>query len=156
MDINVTLFGEMLTFAVLVWVMMKYIWPPLMKVIQERQEKIAEGLAAAEQSKRDLEMTQAKIAEQLQQAKSAAIEVLDRSRKQAETFIEESKVMARAERDKMLGQAKMDLEREVNRVKSEMQQQTVDLVIAATEKILQQKVDDATRKKLVDELIISI
>lgn len=156
MDINVTLFGEMLTFAVLVWVMMKYIWPPLMKVIQERQEKIAEGLEAAEKSKHELELTKASISEQLNIAKTQAVAVLDRAHQQAEVFIEESRILVQAERAKMLVQAKLDLEREVNRIKRELQQQTADLVIAATEKILRQKIDSATQKKLIDELISSV
>lgn len=156
MDINITLFGEMLTFAILVWVMMKYIWPPLMQVIQERQQKITEGLAAAEQSKHELELTQASIAEQLWQARAKVAAVLDKAEQQAEAFIEQSKVTAQTERAKILAQAKLELEREVNKTKGELQQQTVDLVITATEKILRQKVDAETQNKLIDELIASV
>lgn len=156
MNINVTLFGEMLTFAVLVWVMMKYIWPPLMKIIAERQEKIALGLEAGAEGRRELESARTDITKQLQQAKIQATAMLDQANQQANSFLEECKVNAKTERSKILAQAKLDLEQEISKAKDELQQQTVDLVIAATGKILQQNVDEATQKKLVDKLITSI
>ncbi|MBU0744965.1 MAG: F0F1 ATP synthase subunit B [Gammaproteobacteria bacterium] len=156
MDINVTLFGEMLTFAVLVWVVAKYIWPPLMQVIQERQEKIALGLEAAARGQHELKLTQENITKQLRQAKLDAAKVLDLANQQANNFLEEVKVSAQLERSKMLVQAKLDLEQEVHKAKEELQKQTVDLVITATEKILQQKVDEVAQGKLIDKLISSI
>jgi F-type H+-transporting ATPase subunit b len=156
MDINITLLGEMLTFAVLVWVMMKYIWPPLMKAIEERQQKIADGLAAAERGKNELELAQTNIAEQLRQTKNKAIVILNQASAQANDCFEKKKAEAEEERIKLLAQAKIDIEQEVNSAKYILQQQTADLVIAATEKILQQKIDSVAQKKLVNELISSI
>ncbi|HBY55596.1 MAG TPA: ATP synthase F0 subunit B, partial [Coxiellaceae bacterium] len=89
MNINLTLFGEMLTFAILVWVIMKYIWPPLMKAIQERQEKIAAGLEAAQRGQRELKLIQTNAAEQIHQAKIKASTILDQANQQATAFIEE-------------------------------------------------------------------
>lgn len=156
MNINVTLFGEMLTFAVLVWVMMRYIWPPLMKAIEERQQKIATGLEAAERGKNALELAQTNIAEQLRQTKIEAATMLNQANQQAGDVIEKTKAAAEGERVKILAQAKIDIEQEVNSAKYVLQQQTVDLAITAAEKILQQKIDDVTQKKMVDELIASI
>ena len=156
MNINLTLFGEMLTFAVLVWVIAKYIWPPLVKIIQERQEKIAAGLEAAERGQRELKLIQTNAAEQIHQAKIKATAILDQANQQANGFIEEGKISAQTERAKILAQAKLNLEQEVNKTKDELQQHVVDLVIATTEKILQQKVDETTQKNLIDKLITNI
>lgn len=156
MDINVTLFGEMITFAVLVWVTMKYIWPPLLNLIQERQQKISSGLEAAERGQRELAAAQIKIAEELRQAKSKAATIIDQANLQANNFIEASKTTAQVDRNKMLAQTKIDLEQEVNRAKYLLRQQSVAMVIAATEKILQQKIDDATQKQFIDVLISKI
>lgn len=156
MDINLTILGEMITFAILVWVMMKYIWPPLMNAIAERQKKIADGLEAAEQAKRDLEFAKTKATEQLHQAKAQATNIIDQAKQQGNSFIQDSKVNAQKERDKILAQAKLDIEHESNKVKYNLQQQSAELIVAATEKILQQKIDDATQKKLIDQLIVNI
>jgi len=156
MNINLTLFGEMLTFAVLVWVIAKYIWPPLVKIIQERQEKIAAGLEAAERGQRELKLIQTNAAEQIHQAKIKATAILDQANQQANGFIEEGKISAQTERTKILAQAKLNLEQEVNKTKDELQQHVVDLVIATTEKVLQQKVDETTQRNLIDKLITNI
>ncbi len=156
MNINLTLLGEMLTFAVLVWVMMKYIWPPLMKALEERQQKIAAGLEAAERGKRALELAKDNVAEQLRQTKAEAAAMLSQAGEQASELAEKVRATAEEERVKILAQAKIDIEQEVNKAKDILQQQMAGLVIMATEKILKQKVDDVTQKKLIDELISSI
>ena len=149
MDINITLFGEMLTFAVLVWATMRYIWPPLTKVMEERQKKIAAGLAAAKQGQDALEMARKNIAEQLREAKVKAVVILDQANRQANNLIEEGRNKAQSECAKILAKSKLDIEQEINKTKQELQQQTANLVIAATEKILQQKIDAATQQKLI-------
>ena len=128
----------------------------MIKIIEERQEKIAAGLEAAEQGRRDLERARVNIDEQLRQAKVQAATMLDQANQQANDFLGACKANAQIERDKILAQAKLDLEQEVNKAKAGLQQQAVDLVIATTEKVLQQKVDDVTREKLIDKLISNI
>ena len=156
MDINLTLFGEMLTFAVLVWVMMKYIWPPLIKALEERQQKIASGLEAAERGKHELELAQINVAEQLHKTKAEASLMLNQAGRQANDILEKTKAAATEARAQILAQAKIDIEQEISSAKYILQQQTAELVVAATEKILQQKVNDVTQKKLIDELIANI
>jgi len=156
MDINLTLFGEMLTFAVLVWVTMKYIWPPLVKVMEERQQKIADGLEAAKRGQEALKLAQKNITQQLQEAKDRATTILDQANQQANQLIEEGKVKAQEECTKILAKARLDVEQEINNTKHELQQQTADLVIAATEKILQQRIDKTTHQKLIDQVIAEI
>jgi F-type H+-transporting ATPase subunit b len=156
MDINMTLFGEMITFAVLVWATMKYIWPPLTKAMQERQQKIAAGLAAAERGQHALELAQKNVNQQLQAVKTKAALILDQAHQQATNLIEEGRINAQNEYAKILTKAKLDLEQEINKTKRELQQQTANLVIAATKKILQQKVDETTQQQLINQLIAEI
>ncbi|MEI8055306.1 MAG: F0F1 ATP synthase subunit B [bacterium] len=156
MDINVTLFGEMLTFAVLVWATMKYIWPPLTKVMEERQKKIAAGLEAAQQGQYALELAQKNIDKQLREAKAKVAIILDQASQQANNLVEEGRIKAQSECAKILAKSKLDIQQEINKTKQELQQQTADLVIAATEKILQQKIDTATQQKLINQLIADI
>jgi len=156
MDLNLTLLGEMITFGMLVWFMMKYIWPPFMRVLEERQKKIADGLEAAERGKNDLKIAQEQVKKQMRKAKIEASTILDKANKQAISFVEEGKTNAQKERNKILAQADQDIEIAANKAKNSLQKQTVDLVMAATEKVLQQKVDSATQKKLVDEMIAKI
>lgn len=156
MDINVTLFGEMITFSILVWVMMRYIWPPLMKAIQERQQKIAAGLEAAERGQHELETAKLTATEHLHQTKIKANAIVDQAKIEAINIVEESKVNARIEHDKILALGKLELTQEINVAKSELQKQTSDLVIAIAEKILQQKIDATTQNKLIDDLIAKI
>lgn len=156
MNINATLFGEMLTFAVLVFVTMKYIWPPLMKIMQERQEKIAAGLDAAQRGQYALELAQKNIAKQLHATKTKASTILDQAAQQANNLIEESKSKAQDEYTKILAKARLDIEQEINKTKHELQEQTASLVITATEKILKQKIDATMQQKLIDQLITEI
>jgi F-type H+-transporting ATPase subunit b len=156
MNINLTLFGEILTFMVLVWVTMKYVWPPLTKIMEERQQKIAEGLEAAKRGQYALDTAQKNIAAQLHEAKAKAAVLLDQANRQANNLIEESKIKAQEECAKILAKAKLDIEQEINNTKKELQQQTVDLVIAATEKILKNNIDPRIQKELLDKLITEI
>src|SRR3989338_9394725 len=97
MNINATLGGQMLTFAVLIWVTMKYIWPPVIKAMEERQKKIAEGLAAAERGKHELELAHRKVAEQLRDAKTQAAEILEQAGHRANAMMDDAKEQARHE-----------------------------------------------------------
>jgi F-type H+-transporting ATPase subunit b len=156
MNLNATLLGEMLTFAVLIWVTMKYIWPPVTKAMQERQQKIAAGLEAAQRGQRTLEIAQKNVTQQLQEAKDRAAEILDHANQQANNLIEEGKTKTQDECAKILSQAKLEIEQEISNSKKELQKQTVDLVITATEKMLEQKIDKKSQEKLINQLIKEI
>src|SRR3989338_1061066 len=112
MNLNFTLLGEMLTFIVFVWFTMQFIWPPLIKVLAERREKIAAGLAAAEKTKRDLELAHHKVTELLTEAKAQAAQMIEQASQRANHIIEEAKGRARDECDRLLVIAKTDIERE--------------------------------------------
>lgn len=156
MDINLTLFGEMLTFAILIWATMKYVWPPILKAMQERQEKIAAGLVAAERSEQLMASARTKASSYLRANKAKTAIIFANANEQANQIIEASKIKAQEESDKILVKAKLDIEQEQNKAKQELHKQTADLVVAATEKLLLQKIDATTQQNLINKFITEI
>lgn len=156
MDINLTLFGEMITFAIFVWFTMRFVWPPLTNALAERREKIAAGLAAAEKAKRDLELAQHKVTEILTEAKAQAAQLIEQANQRANHIIEESKTRARDEGNRLLTIAKSDIEREVNAARDDLMQQISSLVISGAEKVLQHEVNKSANDKLIAEMIAEL
>ncbi len=156
MNINLTLFGEMITFAIFVWFTMRFVWPPLTKALEERREKIAAGLAAADKSKRDLELTQHKVAEILNDAKAQAAQMVELANQRANHIVEESKARAREEGDRLLEMARNDIEREVNSARDALMNQISSLVISGAEKVLQHEVNKSANDKLISEMMSGI
>lgn len=156
MEINATLLGQLLTFAVFVWFTMKYIWPPIMKAMQEREQKIADGLLAAERGHHELELAQHKAAEQLRDAKIHAAEILEQANKRATHIVEEAKARAREEGERLLAIANNDIEQEMQSAREELRHEVTKLVISGAEKILVRSMDTTTQHELVERLIAEI
>jgi F-type H+-transporting ATPase subunit b len=150
MNINLTLFGQMVSFAVFVWFTMKFVWTPIVKALEERKGKIADGLAAAERGHHAKELAQQKAAESLQEAKHQAAEIVSLAQKRAAEIVEEAKVDARGEGERLLTAAKAEIDQESNRVKEHLREQVAQLALAAAEKILQKEIDAAKHKDLLD------
>src|SRR5687768_4228907 len=112
MNLNLTLLGEMLTFAIFIWFTMRFVWPPLMAALEERREKIAAGLAAADKGHRELEMAQHKIDEMMTEAKGQVAHIIEQANQRANHIIEEAKARARVEGDRLITLAKRDVEQE--------------------------------------------
>lgn len=156
MDINVTLFGEIITFALLVWVTMKYIWPPLTKALDARQKKIADGLEAAEKSKRNLELTEKNITKQLREAKLSASTIIDQANQRVAQMIEEAKQTASEEGKKLLTVAQSGIAAETENAKHLLQKEIANIVLEVTHKVLQQKITPEINQQLVDQFIVEI
>lgn len=156
MDINLTLLGEILTFAVLVFVTMKYIWPPLTEAMEERQQKIAAGLAASERGQHDMEIAQQKATAILNEAYQKAQTLIDQAQKEMTTLLEDAKITAKKEGDKIITASQVALEKEKLLAKQELQKYLAELTIAATKQLLQEKVDPKLNQNLVDNFIQSI
>lgn len=156
MDINITLFGEMLTFMVLLWVMAKYIWPQLTKAIEERQQQIIEGVEAAKKGHKDLAVAQQKIAEQLQQARDQAEFILKQAQQKSATLIEQSKIEVQRERSKVLAQVEEEVKLVYSRASVELQQHTVELAVAVAKKAIEQNFDDESQDRLINRIIAGI
>jgi F-type H+-transporting ATPase subunit b len=150
MNINLTLFGQMVSFALFVWFTMKYIWPPIVKALEERQAQIAEGLATAERGRHEQELARKRARDTLQKAKAQTAEMIGLAQKRATEILEEAKVEARAEGERLLTTAHAEIERERNRMKDQLREQVGQLALAAAERILQQEIDATKHKELLD------
>jgi F-type H+-transporting ATPase subunit b len=156
MDINFTLIGQILTFVVFIWFTLKYVWPPITKAMQEREQHIADGLAAADKGQRDLELATHKSVEILQEAKINAARIVDQANKRGSRIIEESKESARQESQRLIDQAYAEIEQHVNQVKRDLQKQAADLALIMAEKIVQRDIDANTHKQLLAGLVTEI
>ena len=152
MNINLTLFGQTIAFAIFVWFTMKFVWPPITAAMQARQKKIAEGLDAAGRAQRDLQMAQEKAAQTLRETKEQAAEILDKANKTANAIVEEAKQQARGEGERLLAGAKAEIEVEVNRAKDQLRAEVAALAVAGAEKILESSVDAKAHNDLVAKL----
>jgi F-type H+-transporting ATPase subunit b len=135
---------------------MKYVWPPLNNAIEARQNKIADGLAATERAEKDLELTQAKMAEQLKEAKAQSAEIIEQAKKRATQIVDEETQKGHDEREKIIAQGTAEVEAERNRVREELRQQVSVLAIAGAEKILERQIDAAAHSDILDKLVAEL
>lgn len=154
MNVNlITLLGQMITFGLLVWFTMKFVWPPLMRAMEARQKTIADGLAAGERGKHNLEMAQQKAGEILRQARAEAVEAVAAAGKHAATLVDDAKVQARSEGEKILQAARAEIERERNAAREQLRQQVAVLAVSGAARILEREIDAKTHAKLIDGLV---
>lgn len=141
MNINLTLLAQAVSFAILIWFTVKFVWPPLLTAVETRQKTIADGLAAAERGKHDLELAAKRAADELRGAKEKASEIIALAEKRANDIIEEAKNNAKTEGDRIIAGAKAEIDQEVNRAKEGLRQQVAELAVAGAEKILRREID---------------
>ena len=156
MNIIATLIGQAIAFAVFVWFCMKFVWPPLLGAIEERQKIIADGLEASDQAEKDLAVAQAQAAEQLKEAKAQAAEIIEQAKKRAKVLVDEETQRGHSERENIIAQGYAEIDAERNRAKEDLRKQVSALAIAGAEKILAREIDKDAQAdivaKLVDEL----
>lgn len=156
MEINATLLGQLITFAILVWFVMKYVWPPITKALHEREKKIAAGLEAAERSKRELDMAEHKALTIIREAKQEASQLIDQAHKRSSVLIDEAKDNARIEGQRLIDHAREEITRELNQAKDGLRKQFAALAVAGAEKIIQRNLDVTTQTALLDEFVAEI
>ena len=152
MNINLTLLGQMISFAVFVWFTMKFVWPPIVKALEDRKAQIAAGLAEAERGHHEKELAQKRAAEVLHEAKTQAGEIINQAQKRAAEIIDEAKQDARSESQRILAGAQSEIDQEVNRVKEQLRERVGELALAAAEKILHKEINAATHHQLVESV----
>ena len=152
MDINLTLIGQTIAMIVFVWFCMKFIWPPLLSAIEERQETIAHGLAAAEKGEQALVEAKAKADEIVGDARKQATGILDQAHARANEIVAEGKSDGVKERDRQLGAAKAEIEQETNRAREDLRGQVSAIALASAEKILQREIDDKQHEDILGKL----
>ncbi len=150
---NLTLLGQMGTFAVLVYFVWRFLWDPLTRLMSERSKRIADGLAAAERGRREQELAEQRAADVLKEARGQAQEIISRGEKRATEIVEEAKSEARVEGERILNAARADIEQEMNRAKEELRTQVASLAVAGAERILAREIDASTHETMLDELV---
>ena len=156
MNINLTLISQALSFAILIWFTVKFVWPPLLAAIEARQKTIAEGLAAAERGKTDLDLAAKRSAEVIREAKEKTAEIVALGEKRASEIIEEAKAQARAEGDRIITGAKAEIEQEVFRAKEQLRTQVTAVALAGAGKILGREIDAKAHNDLLNKLVAEI
>ncbi len=137
---------------ILVWFTMKYVWPPIAKALDERADKIAEGLAAAERGKSDFERAEKKVAELLTEGRGQVAEMVANAEKRAAQIVEEAKEQAVAEAARIAAQAKADVEQEANRAREALREQVALLAVKGAEAILRREVNETQHAQMLSTL----
>lgn len=150
MNINLTLIGQSITFFLFVWFCMKFVWPPVVTALEARRKQIADGLAAADRGKHELELAAKRATETLQEAKQKAAEIIAQAEKRANQVIEESKDTAKVEGDRQIAAAKAEIEQEIHRAREQLRGEVAALVVAGAEKILRREVDAKAHGDLLE------
>jgi F-type H+-transporting ATPase subunit b len=156
MNINATLIAQALAFAGLIWIIATKIWPPLLAAIEERQKKIAEGLAAADRSKRDLAQAEEKVNEVLREARAKANEIIAQAEARRAQIIDQAKEEAVVEAKRIRLQADAEIDAAATRAKEELRRQVAALAVAGAERLIRKEIDGNAHKALLDELAADI
>ena len=152
MNLNATIIGQSIAFFVFVWFCMKYVWPPITSILEERQTKIAEGLEAADRAQRDLNLAQNKAAEELRDAKQQGAQLIEQANKRANQIVDEAKDKACGECQRLIAGAQAEIEMELQRAKEDLRAQVAAIAVAGAEKILENTIDQAANEELMKKL----
>ena len=152
MNLNLTLVAQAITFTAFIWFTVKFIWPHLLRAIETRQKTIADGLAAAEEGKRSLEVSSKRADEEIRKARERATDVLAQAEKRAAQIIEEAKNAAREEGNREKAAAKAEISQALTRAREQLRDQVASLAVAGAEKILRREVDARAHIELLDSI----
>ena len=153
MNINLTLIGQMISFSIFVWFCLKYVWPPMIHAMEQRQNKLAAGLKDAEKAQVELQRAQEKAGDIVKEAKQQAAALIEQANKRAGQLIDEAKTQAVVEGDRVKATARSEIAQDVQQAKETLRAQVATLVVAGAEKILEQSVDAKTHDRLLKQLV---
>ncbi len=156
MNINATLLGQTIMFAMFVWFCMKFVWPPIVAALEARRKQIADGLAAAERGKHDLELAAKRSAELIREAKEKTAEIIVQGDKRATEIVEEAKLQAKVEHDRIIAAAKAEIDQEVFRAREHLRTQVSAVALAGAGKILGREIDAKAHNDLLEKLVAEI
>jgi len=151
-NITATLLGQMITFSALIWFTMKFIWPPLTTAMDARQQKIADGLAAAEDGHRALDDAAVEIEGLTTAAKTQATEIIAQAEKRGGEIVDAAKEKAREEGKRLLSSAQAELEQEINRARTQLRTEVATIAVAGAERILAHEIDAEKHQQLLGDL----
>ena len=152
MDLNATFLGQGLAFAILIWFTWKFVWPPLMRAIDTRQQKIAEGLAAADRAKAELADADQRVEQEIKAARVKAAEIIDRAHNQANQIVDKAKTDAITEGNRQKAAAESEIASMLQSARENLRTQLGGLAIQGAERIVKREIDAAAHKALIEEL----
>lgn len=156
MNMNATLFAQLISFLVFAWFCMKYVWPPLMKSIEKRQKEIAESLSAAELAKQESLTAQSEKIELLNNAKKEAKEIVEQANKRKIALIEEAQQEALREREKIIAQGLAQIESESQKTREALRKELASLVVAGAEKVITRSINESANQDIIDQLVAEL
>lgn len=156
MNINATLIAQILTFGVLIWVTMKFIWPPLARAMDERAQRIADGLSAAERAQAELKDADARVADEIKQARVQASEIIDKAQQQGNQILDKAKADALLETARQKATAQTEIDGMVGKARESLRGQVAALAVQGARKIIQREINAEAHKQLLDQLVAEI
>jgi len=153
MNINATLIGQTISFFLFVWFCKKYVWPPMVNAIQERQTQIADGLAAAEKGQEAQEVAKKEAAKLISDAKSQAADIVASAEKRGNAVVDEAKTTATSEKDRIIASAQAEVEQDVHTAREALRGQVSSIAVAAASKIADKEIDESAHAGLIDDLV---
>lgn len=152
MNINATLFAQAIVFAILVWFTMQFVWPPIAKALDERAQKISEGLAASDKAKTELAVANKRVEAELSKSRNESATRLADAERRAQSLVDEAKVRATEEAAKIVAAAKADAEQQVVKAREALREQVANLAVKGAEQILQREVNAGVHAELLNRL----
>ncbi|MCH7894742.1 MAG: F0F1 ATP synthase subunit B [Proteobacteria bacterium] len=156
MDINLTLIGQAIAFIVFVYFCMKFIWPPIIQALEERQQGVADGIAAADKAHTELAAATEKSAAIIAEARERALEIVEQASQRANQVMADAKSDAMTEGKRLVEAARSEIERESNRAKDTLRGEVASIAIAGASKLLNREVDQKTHADLLDKLVAEL
>jgi F-type H+-transporting ATPase subunit b len=152
MNINFTLISQALSFAIFIWFTARFVWPPLMKAVEERQKKIADGLAAADQGQQQLAQAQSRAQEVLNGARQQSQEMVAAAQKRADDMVEQARVTAKAEGERQIAAAQSAIGLEIQQAREALRTQVAALALAGAEQVLMREIDQSRHSEVLEKL----
>ena len=152
MSFNLTMIGQSIAFFVFWWFCQAKVWPLFANILEQRKQKIADGLEAGARGEKDLELAQARVIKQLKEVKAQAVTIIDQANKRGSQIVDEAKDQAREEGQRIIAGAKAEIEQEVNRAKESLREQVSAIAIAGAEKILESSIDQTANEEMLSKL----
>ncbi|HUN72371.1 MAG TPA: F0F1 ATP synthase subunit B [Steroidobacteraceae bacterium] len=156
MNINLTLIIQMIVFLLLVFFTMSFIWPPLMRAVEERQKKIAQGLAAADRGEQELQQARQGAEAILREARERAVQIIDQAQHRANDIVEQARTSATQEGQRLVASAQQQIGLEASRARESLRREVGQIAIAAASKLLEREIDPITHQELISKLAAQI
>jgi len=152
MNINATIIGQAIVFLILIWFSVKFIWPPLLKAIEDRQKKIADGLAAAERGQKELHQASGDAQAIVDEAREKALKIVDQANRRSSEIIEEARSTAISEGQRLVGDARQEVSLEQARARDALRKDVATLAVAGASRLLEREIDPKAHADLIEKL----